>query len=170
MFLPNTVPITYDAFRAAVDREQCGTRSKHARPLIDERAWQGECSVDEFLALEAYPVWYVGPEGGSGQFWDSRHHFRIRFREALQRADFRTEFSVDRQPTVPFSKGAPLIVLHCLTCGHAAVIDGNHRLTRLVLGLDNRNDFALVFVFGLSGSRWDRSVPDMNVICACIAP
>lgn len=171
MILAHAARISYNDFLCAVEREHCGTLSRNYRPAAGELAWVAECSLDGFLELETFPVWYILP-GGEGRFehWNAPTSRRIRFKDALERDDFRSECSRDRHPEVPSTSVTKVIVLHCTSCNHAAVIDGNHRLTQLALGLNPQNADRRVEVTGLSGSQWTESVPDMNKICACLAP
>ena len=162
-------PIPYEQFLERALAERCGARSWKFLPTENSQAWRGECSLQEFLDLLTIPAWYLGPSGGAYEFWNTPGYVRIRYREALEREDFRKAFSELRYPQSPLAQGASVLALHCSTCHHSAIIDGNHRLTRVALGLDSTNEVQQVHLTYLSGAEWRTTVPDMNKICGCIS-
>jgi len=163
-------PITYDDFRAVLWEEPRGARSSLCRPISGETARQGVCSLDQFLALSTYPVWYLGPDGGDFNHHTSPDYHRILFRDALKLGNFRDLCSIDRYPENARRTDCRIILLHCRTCNHAAVIDGNHRITRLALGLEPQMDRMNLTIVVLSGTKWSADTPDMNKVCACLTP
>ena len=164
------IAISHAEFKEVCDNENCRANSQHFRPLEHEQIWRISASVRELLLLPLYPVWYLGATGGDFRHSHDPAYNRILFRDALERDDFRSECLEDRHPTSQITIPTNLIGLHCTTCGNFALIDGNHRLTRLALGLIEPGLNAQVILSVLSGSRWGDDVPDMNKVCACLAP
>jgi len=166
----NPTGIHYEEFRQHVIDEHCGTLSKFRRPIADEMVWRATTTLEFFLSLNVYPVWLLGPQGGSFHRWQSPDYRRILFRDALKRQDFRTECSLDRHPAERLRHPANVAVLHCTTCDHAAIIDGNHRLTILALNAPADQPSPKINVIGLSGSKWAPDTNDINKVCSCLAP
>jgi hypothetical protein len=144
--------------------------SQSVRPLADESVWQAEISVADLLETELYPVWLLGPGGGDFDHWNDPAYRRIRFKDALNRPDFLAECARRRHPQSVLSEPFGVLALHCSTCGHAAVIDGNHRLAMLATGMLSPGRSARVQLTVVSGSAWPANTPDMMKICACLAP
>lgn len=173
MLIPEYSKITYEEFIGAVNAEGCGTLSKYCRPLLGEVAWRGECAPDEFLGLGVFPVWYLGPNGGDFRHWDQSLHpdyKRIPLRDALRRGDFQRDCREDLHPSSPKNRQLHVLLLHCCTCAHAAIIDGNHRLAAWSRGEFRGDGTSRLRITGLSGLAWPSSMHDMNKVCRCLCP
>lgn len=173
MLVPEYSEIEYEAFLDVVWREGSGTLSKCWRPLAGEVAWQARCHYLEFLTLSVHPVWYLGPEGGDYKHWNHArypHYRRILLRDALQRPDFLEHSRGDRSPDAPKNRPLHATLLHCTTCGHAAIIDGTHRLVAWHEGQFRGDSSSGILLTGLSGSVWPASMHDMNKVCRCLCP
>ncbi len=63
-----------------------------------------------------------------------------------------------------------VILLTCRGCKRSVIIDGNHRMTRLAKRLSSVStdvgDMPAT-VLELSGTRWSKKTPDMNIVCRC---
>jgi hypothetical protein len=150
-----------------VAAENCGPQSAGKSPLAGESIWEANTTLRELLAAEVFPVWFLGPTGGDFEHWEYPEYRRILLRDALHRTDFVTECSNDRFPGSRLQEPFGVLLLHCTTCNHFAVIDGNHRLTRIAKGQLGPGLDAELHLSVVEGSKWSSLIPDMNKICAC---
>lgn len=173
MLIPDVTEITYRQFVDVVQNQQCGTLSRCYRPLTGEVAWTGSCDYDQFLELPVFPVWYLGPTGGDYDHWDHTlypDYRRILLRDAVHLDDYLHHVKAVHQELPPQNRPLHVILLHCRACGHAAIIDGNHRLTARARGTFRGADPNRVVMTGLSGLAWPATMHDMNKVCACLCP
>jgi hypothetical protein len=154
--------------RVAAD-EKCGTCSWQITPIAGMEVWQARLTVRELLAEKVFPVWLLGPSGGDFDHFNHPDYRRIRFSDALRRADFISECTKNRFPARVEPPSLQVLLLHCATCDHYAVIDGNHRLTRLWSGMLAPGPSAELTLTALTGTHWAPGTPDMMKICACLA-
>lgn len=167
MTFRNRAQITRDEYLRRAELEKAGAQSIWALPLEGLAVWEASTTARELLAGDVFPVWFLGPTGGDFNHWEYPEYRRILFRDALFRTDFTTECGGNRHPGSVLTEPIGVMLIHCLTCGHFAVVDGNRRLTRLALGTLAPGLDAQLRVSVLAGSKWKASTPDMNKICAC---
>lgn len=130
---------------------------------------EATCTVAELLALPVHLMSYLLDNRMSTTHWDRTGSRRVLFRDALDHRDFADESPIDQHPDVPTQSPAKLLILHCTQCNDAALIDGNHRLARLALGIVG-GAMSPVMLTRASGTDWTLDTPDMNRICRCLAP
>jgi hypothetical protein len=167
--LPGKVAVAYEAFLNRVSSERCGPLSCFSRPTNGEQVWEALCTVDELLDQPVHPVSYLANGSMNTDHWNHPLSRRVLFRDALERADFVSNFKEDRFPQAPQKNPIPLLLLHCSACDNSALIDGNHRLTRAAIG-ERGSRSSMVSVLCVSGADWAPSTPDLNRICSCLAP
>lgn len=148
-----TKRIPYARFRRYAARH-CQTLSRFCRPQHKESVREYTVNVAEFLADPVFPPWYVNRKHSKLVPWNSKEAEPVSFYEIIWRG------------LVPFPhvipKSATALVLHCKGCNRRVVIDGNHRILRLMEGgMKGR-----LRVLELSG-YWDPKTPDMSVVCGC---
>jgi len=158
--------ITYAEFWAAVCRAPTRALSRSARPSEGEVAYRYRCVLADFLAQgPVYPCWFVDRRGTRFVSYDDRRARAIRVEElAGLKGLLGGRMASWWGPPAAVLFRVDLVVLHCRGCNRRVIIDGVHRVMRLVsagkLG-------AVVRVDELSGARWPVGTPDEDVICAC---
>ena len=166
--LQNKRLIDHAAFQRRCSESGCGTLSQYHRPLSGETAWEADCTVKELLKMSLFPVSYLFDGVMSCEHWSVVEAKCVPYYDAIQRKDFLSYFY--RSDSAPISADARIrvIFMECTTCRRIAVIDGNHRLTRMAVDYATTSTSPTVDIVCLSGASWPSDTPDLNRICACI--
>jgi hypothetical protein len=141
----------------------CRTISGRYLPLRDPIAREYVCSTAALLRLPTFLVRFTSRDGSRLVPHDDPEATPITIAEFAKNPSFVGELlrNWDRSRRV-FS--AQLLVQHCSSCDHRAVIDGVHRLIHLVsVGMLDAD----LYVTELSSPQWPPNMPDMKVICGC---
>jgi hypothetical protein len=158
--------LTYAEYHAAAESAGCRAISAMCfRPSQGEAAFSYDTTIHDLMSAAPYSVRSANESRTAFTDFSDANARPLLFADMVASDQLRgTVLEECSRDCAESLSNAHLVVVTCTGCDRSIVVDGVHRLTRL---LAEKSSTAALHVLELQGSRWPVNTPDFNLVCSC---